>query len=212
MRAAVRLLVALTASIAGFSGSAAKAESFDFYVLSLSWSPSWCAANPGRADDAQCEEKRRFIVHGLWPQNERGWPQFCKSDEPERVPSAMMREIGDVMPSIGLAGHQWRKHGACSGLSQQRYFRLLEDAYRRIKLPAVMFDGKIDRRIAVDEIEALMTRANPGLPRDGVAVSCSDGRLEEIRICLTKSLGFRSCEEVDRQSCRAKSVVIPSAQ
>ncbi|WP_137153951.1 ribonuclease [Rhizobium sp. FKL33] len=214
MRAACRLLTALAmaASAAGVTGFAAKADTFDFYVLSLSWSPTWCAADAERGDNRQCKEKRRFIVHGLWPQNERGWPQFCKSSEPDRVPSSMMREIGDVMPSIGLAGHQWRKHGACSGLTQERYFRLLKEAYGKIKLPAVIFDGKIDRKLGVDEIENLMTRANPGLARDGVAISCDGGQLEEIRICMTKSLSFKACDEVDRKSCRAKSVSIPSAQ
>lgn len=212
MRAARRIAFAVAASVAALSGSAAKADSFDFYVLSLSWSPTWCGAKPERADDRQCEEKRRFIVHGLWPQNERGWRQYCKSDEPDRVPSSMMRDIADVIPSIGLAGHEWRKHGTCSGLTQERYFRLLKDAYSKIKLPPVIFDGRIDRKLGVDEIETLMTKANPGLARDGVAVSCDAGKLEEIRICLTKSLGFRACDEVDRKSCRARSVTIPSAQ
>jgi ribonuclease T2 len=210
--AASRLLVAVAASIAAFIGTAAKADAFDFYVLSLSWSPTWCKAEPGRVGDRQCKEQRRFIVHGLWPQNERGWPQYCRSNEPDRVPSSMMRVIGDVMPSIGLAGHEWRKHGACSGLSQERYFRLLKEAYGRIKLPATVFDGKIERRLGVDDIETLMTKANPGLPRDGVAVSCDAGKFEEIRICMTKSLGFRACDEVDRQSCRLKTVSIPSAR
>lgn len=212
MRAVRRRLIGIAASVACLLGSTAKADPFEFYVLSLSWSPTWCGDNANRADERQCQEKRRFIVHGLWPQNERGWPQFCDSDEPDRVPSSMMREIGDVMPSIGLAGHEWRKHGACSGLSQDRYFRLLKQAYGKIKLPAAIFDGKIDRRLSVDEIEALMTKANPGLPRDGVAVTCDEGELDEMRICMSKSLGFRPCEEVDRQSCRARNVNIPSVQ
>jgi ribonuclease T2 len=212
MRGIGRLLVAAAALVAAMETTAARADSFDFYVLSLSWSPTWCGAKADRADDRQCEEKRRFIVHGLWPQNEKGWPQFCKSSEPDRVPRSMMREIGDVMPSIGLAGHQWRKHGACSGLSQDRYFRLLKEAYGKIKLPPVIFDGRTDRKLATDEIETLMTKANPGLARDGVSVSCDAGQLEEIRICMTKSLDFRACEEVDRKSCRARIVSIPSAQ
>lgn len=212
MGADLRLAIAIAAVVLAPWGSTAKAADFDFYVLSLSWSPTWCAAKRERADDRQCEENRRFIAHGLWPQNERGWPQFCTSNEPDRVPSSMMRVIGDIMPSIGLAGHEWRKHGVCSGLTQDRYFRLLKEAYGRIKLPAVIFDGKIDRRLSVDEIETLMSKANPGLTRDGLAISCEAGQLEDIRICMTKSLGFRPCEEVDRQSCRAKTVRIPSAQ
>src|SRR5215212_5317363 len=47
---------------------------FDFYVLSLSWSPSFCDAasergNSGRNQQAQCGGRPfSFVVHGLWPQ------------------------------------------------------------------------------------------------------------------------------------------------
>src|SRR5664279_6001869 len=48
---------------------------FDFYVLSLSWSPSFCEqaserGNGGRSG-AQCGGRPfSFVVHGLWPQYE----------------------------------------------------------------------------------------------------------------------------------------------
>ena len=60
---------------------------FDFYVLSLSWSPSFCAAaeergNSGRSQ-AQCGERPfSFVVHGLWPQYDRGFPEYCKRPSP----------------------------------------------------------------------------------------------------------------------------------
>ena len=53
---------------------------FDFYVLSLSWSPSFCEAasergRSGRSQDVQCGGRPfSFVVHGLWPQYERGFP------------------------------------------------------------------------------------------------------------------------------------------
>ena len=53
---------------------------FDFYVLSLSWSPSFCEATQerGRESKEQCGERPySFVVHGLWPQYEKGFPEFC---------------------------------------------------------------------------------------------------------------------------------------
>ena len=52
---------------------------FDYYVLALSWSPSYCQAAqeraPNRAPDQQCSGRPfSFVVHGLWPQYERGFP------------------------------------------------------------------------------------------------------------------------------------------
>jgi ribonuclease T2 len=57
---------------------------FDYYVLVLSWSPSFCAdsaeRNPeGAARNPQCGPRPfSFVVHGLWPQYEKGYPQFCQ--------------------------------------------------------------------------------------------------------------------------------------
>lgn len=194
------------------SSTRAAAADFDFYVLSLSWSPSWCAANDRGGRTAQCDGRRpyRFIAHGLWPQNERGWPEYCDSPEPERVSDSLARSYQDIIPSAGLAGHEWRKHGSCSGLDQARYFGLLRMAYAKIKLPPVIFDATLDRRLATEAIEGLLMAANPGLTRKGVAIGCEDGRLTEIRICMTKSLVFRSCDEVDRNACRQRTVLLPA--
>ena len=45
----------------------AEPGTFDYYLLSLSWSPAYCLSDPGAAE---CNGPRRFgfIVHGLWPQ------------------------------------------------------------------------------------------------------------------------------------------------
>lgn len=110
---------------------------FDFYVLSLSRSPAFCASSEGSGNRQQCGSNRRygFVVHGLWPQNETGYPEFCTSSEPDRVPDAIGRTMFDIMPSMGLIGHQWRKHGACSGLSQKDYFSATRTAFEAVKLP-----------------------------------------------------------------------------
>ena len=54
---------------------------FDYYALALSWSPSYCATNGGR-DPNQCGSGRRlgFVLHGLWPQYEKGYPQSCSRE------------------------------------------------------------------------------------------------------------------------------------
>lgn len=190
----------------------ASADDFDFYVLALSWWPSWCAANDHDGSTAQCDGRRSytFIAHGLWPQNERGWPEYCSSREPERVPQSLASTLYDIIPSAGLAGHEWRKHGTCSGLSQRVYFDSVRAAYTKIRVPPVIFDGRIPRKLGIDEVETLFTRANPGLKRDGIAVGCDGGQLSEIRICMTKSLAFRACRQVDRNACRARIVSVPA--
>jgi len=187
---------------------------FDFYVLALSWSPSYCAAEGAKANRQQCDSGRPygFVVHGLWPQYERGYPQDCDTSQPRDVPYAVARQLSDIMPSIGLVTYQWRKHGACSGLSQKDYFAVMRAAVGRISIPSAY--RQPTSRPAVDPrvVERAFLSANTGLPEDGIALTCDRDYLREVRICLTKDLGFRSCPEVEQSSCRKRAVEMPAAQ
>lgn len=184
---------------------------FDFYVLTLSWSPAYCRAEGAGANQQQCARGRDlgFVVHGLWPQFETGYPEFCPSREPDRVPSALGRDYIDMVPSIGLIGHQWRKHGTCTGLSQRNYFETLRAARDQVTVPAEFEPAELPARIGALEAEDAFIRANPGLTRDAIAVKCDRGVLREMRICMTSSLEFRSCREVDRNGCTNNDLDVP---
>lgn len=182
---------------------------FDFYLLSLTWSPSYCEAEGGSRKDAQCESGRRygFLVHGLWPQYERGFPEDCPTGVSPA--EADIRTLADLMPARGLVRHEWQKHGACSGLAPAGYLKTIRTAREMVRIPAAF--QRIDNYVMVSpaEVEAAFVAANPGLKPDGVAVTCDGRRLREVRICMTRDLGFRACEEVDRRGCRADRVVLP---
>ena len=72
---------------------------FDFYVLSLSWSPSFCEeaserGNEGRSQ-AQCGGRPfSFVVHGLWPQYEHGFPEYCDRPSPRLDRNIMTVDAG----------------------------------------------------------------------------------------------------------------------
>jgi ribonuclease T2 len=183
---------------------------FDFYVLSLSWSPSYCEAEGGEANRQQCSAGRpyAFVVHGLWPQYERGFPESCRTDEQD-VENATLRSLYDLMPSAGLIRHQWRKHGSCSGLDQDDYFAVLRAARETVAIPQEFRRLNAYKTLDPDDAEAAFLKANPSLPEDAVAVTCDRRYLREVRICLTRDLEFRSCPEIDRRDCRLGKVVMP---
>src|SRR5690242_5822167 len=89
---------------------------FDYYLLSLSWSPQHCSTPAGSNDSMQCGEGRQFgfIVHGLWPQYERGFPSECADAGPVR--SGIVKQMLRLMPAEKLIQHEWATHGTCSGL------------------------------------------------------------------------------------------------
>src|SRR6266576_6065094 len=110
---------------------------FDFYVLSLSWSPSFCdsAGERGTPPQEQCGERPfSFVVHGLWPQYERGFPESCLVPPP-RLERNIMRSMLDLMPAPGLVYHEWDQHGTCSGLQPREYFDLVRRAREEVKIP-----------------------------------------------------------------------------
>jgi ribonuclease T2 len=184
---------------------------FDFYVLALSWSPSYCAEKGGDADPQQCglAKKLGFTVHGLWPQFERGAPQDCGAGNVDRE---ILKKIDAIMPSDGLARHEWQKHGTCSGLSQSAYFETIAEAVRRVEIPAVFKQVLSAQQVAPNAVETAFLKANPGMTPKGFAAVCGGGYLSEVRICMTKDLNFRECAEVDKRACRANTVDMPPAR
>jgi ribonuclease T2 len=196
------------------ASSVPQGRGFDFYVLALSWSPTFCDSEAAGRNREQCGEDKEFgwVVHGLWPQNDKGWPENCPTSEGSRVPERIGRAVMDIMPSMGLIGHQWRKHGSCSSLSMSDYFKLVRQAYDSIRIPAELSNVDRESRTSPQAVEAAFIRSNPGLARSAVAVTCDRERVDEVRICLDKSLGFRTCPEVDSRSCRRSDIVIPATR
>lgn len=212
----VRLLTAALAIAAALTPVAAQQRpgDFDLYVLSLSWSPTYCLTDGARRNDQrQCGTQRpfAFVVHGLWPQFERGYPEFCAGQNAARVPDGTVSRMLDIMPGPGLIQHQWRKHGTCSGLAPQAYFDLTRRAFERVVVPERYRSAQGLGQVAVDQVEADFVAANPSLSRDMIAVTCQDGMLDEVRVCFSRTLQPRRCAEVDRRACRSSTVRVPGA-
>jgi ribonuclease T2 len=185
---------------------------FDFYVLALSWSPSFCqdSEERGRNGGEQCSTARpySFVVHGLWPQHERGFPQNCEQPAP-RLNRELMTSMLDLMPAPRLVFHEWDTHGTCSGLDQQGYFDLVRKARETVKIPETYVSPKATLSVTPAEVEEAFVKANPGLSRAAISVTCGSPRLGEVRICMSKDLRFRDCAELDRRACRRDKLIMP---
>lgn len=184
---------------------------FDYYVLSLSWSPNWCELEGDARNSPQCDARHDhgWILHGLWPQFHRGWPSFCRSIE--RPPSrSMTRDMADIMGTPGLAWHQWKKHGTCSGLSPRAYYELSREAYGKITRPAVF--RKLDRAVKLPAtvVEEAFLKENPTLEPDGLTVTCKAGHIQEVRICLSRGLDPVPCgRDVVRDCTMTDALLTP---
>lgn len=184
---------------------------FDFYVLALSWSSGFCELGGAEKARRQCAPGagHGFVVHGLWPQFERGFPTEC--GPAGRTPSRSALDAArGVFPEEGLARYEWRKHGTCAGGSPTDYFADVKRARQAVAIPKPFVAPKEPQTWAPIDIERAFVAANPGLRADHMSVQCKRGVLEEVRICFTKDLrGFRPCPEVNRNACRTREIMVP---
>ena len=183
---------------------------FDYYAVALSWSPSYCAT---RRDPAQCGRGLGFVLHGLWPQFEKGYPQTCST---QPLPNAVRDNYAPIFPSPKLVGHEWRKHGTCSGLDPQAYFALSAKLKKQLVIPASYRSPAAPVRATPGELVQAFRAANPGMPVNSVLPFCADGGrfLREVHACFNKAGASRTCStgEIKRSysSCRQESFLLPS--
>jgi ribonuclease T2 len=186
---------------------------FDFYVLSLSWSPSFCADGGASRSRNQCASGANpgFVVHGLWPQYANGYPSDCRGNT--FLPYPVLNSINGLYPDIGLAKHEWRTHGVCSGKTPQGYFTDVATARDSITVPAALKAPGQDQTMAPLDVQRAFIDANPRLRPGMMAVTCQRGEFQEARFCLSRDLrGFVACPQVARQACRSQSMVVPAGR
>ncbi len=182
----------------------ARAGDFDYYVMSLSWTPTWCDLTGDARQSSQCRSGQGFgfTLHGLWPQYTKGgYPSFCRT--PARNPTrAMSNRMIDIMGASGLAWYQWKKHGRCSGLNAADYYALARKAYANVARPEVFRKLKRDIKLPASVVEAAFMAANPILRPDQITITCQSHKIQEVRICLTKNLELTECGYDVARDCK----------
>jgi ribonuclease T2 len=182
---------------------------FDFYVFSLSWSPGFCDTGGAEKAQDQCRDGANlgFVVHGLWPQYNQGFPSDCPG---VGSPSWMVLQttVG-LYPDIGLARYEWRKHGTCSGKSPTAYFADVRRAHDLVAVPPMFQTAQNEQDTSPLDIQRAFIAANPRLRPGMMSVECVDGELSEVRVCLSKDVrNFVPCPEVVRHSCHSQSIAV----
>ena len=184
-----------------------QAGEFDFYVLSLSWSPTFCLTHPG---NEQCSGKGYgFVLHGLWPQYARGgWPASCAPQS--RLSDEEMDKGATLFPTRALLQHEWAKHGTCSGLEPSEYLDKTDAALGVVAIAQQLQPFNTPPSLQAWEIEALFRESNPRMGNHGLAVICKGKVLSEVRVCLSKDLAFSGCPRSVKSQCPDGDIRIPT--
>jgi ribonuclease T2 len=171
---------------------------FDYYLLSLSWAPNYCAGHPSdHSSECRIDGHKDFVLHGLWPQASSGAPPMsCAKASP--VATATVDHMLQFMPSRGLIQHEWEKHGTCSGLSAQDYFAQAEQAFTHVQVPQQYRSLDHEQQFSVPDLEKSFAEANHA-PLEAFRISCHAGALVSLEVCVDKNLQYRSCTQSVRE-------------
>lgn len=223
----LRRLVAVALLVLMFAGAAQAqrhttrgdhvAGRFDYYQLVLSWSPTHCEDNSRGRNDTQCGQRRArpfaFVLHGLWPQYDIGYPEACRTKNRPFVPNKVIDGMMDIMPSRGLIIHQYKKHGTCSGYTASDYFKASRILYNKVKIPKRYVKPTRAFFLRPEDLVRDFKEVNPDIRSDMVQVICKRGnknQLREVRVCFTKKGKFRACSgRAQRHRCARKNMYIP---
>jgi len=168
---------------------------FDYYVLVLNWSPTYCLHEGDARNDMQCdsEQSHDFVLHGLWPQYAEGWPEDCYTGQRPWVPADVIDEMRDIMPSKALIIHEYKTHGTCTGLAPGAFYDVVRKAYDQVRIPAAFDDPKTQRVMSPEKVESAFIAANDWLEPDMIAVTCRRGNLYDVRLCFSDALRPQAC-------------------
>lgn len=189
------------------TNSDASAGDFDYFLLTLSWAPEFCATNPSGRSSAECAPKQHMglVVHGLWPQYDNGkWPQDCASTPP--VSSATVQHMMPIMPGKQLIQHEWEKHGTCSGMAVQDYFGAIEKLYNGLEVPPEFKQPSSSAQTSPATIEQKFAKAN-NAPKGAFRISCPQNSFSAVEVCLSKELQYQACPNTLKE-CRAPQIEV----
>ncbi|MEM6266862.1 MAG: ribonuclease T, partial [Pseudomonadota bacterium] len=133
-----------------------------------------------------------LVVHGLWPQGARTWPQWCAARE--RLTPRDVRQALCMLPSARLVARQWAKHGSCMTRKPETYFGVTRVLWESLRIPDY---DRISREDALTagRIRQAFADANPGWSAGQVGVKLNErGWLQELRLCYSKRFRPTRCD------------------
>jgi ribonuclease T2 len=185
---------------------------FDYFVLSLSWSSDYCATT-GSSDPQECTIGRKlgFVLHGLWPQNNQGYPANCASDP---LPADVKARFPGLYPNDSLAYHEWLAHGTCSGLTAAVYLALTQRIKQSVVIAGNYQSPAAAFRATVAGLKQDFVQANPGFTPTDFEVLCSGSGLylKELYVCFSREGQPTACgADVHKsalKSCQSPDFVV----
>lgn len=205
-----------------------KDDEFDYFMLSTQWPGTVCKhLTPYHTDLS----KDIFTIHGLWPSNYDGsYPQDCYTEAKPFNASQIQSLLPDLRafwtdykaaePSFWE--HEWNKHGTCASIIQSlknelSYFGSTLKVLSILDIPSKLAKHGIvpdaSKPYSVASIKEALNAELGGAP----TITCSNGYIGELRLCLNKNMTVFNCGEanplympnIENRNFECSTVIIP---
>mmetsp|Transcript_31976 Transcript_31976/g.36366 ORF Transcript_31976/g.36366 Transcript_31976/m.36366 type:complete len:252 (+) Transcript_31976:28-783(+) len=194
----------------------ALSESYTYLMLTQDFPSTYCHVTQSCTEEViQALEPNMFKIHGLWPMDDKGGPQFCdpgRPFNPKLLSSSTLDQMNTWWPSYkgnntAFWEHEWDKHGTCllleeKSVEQDWFFNTVlgynRDQYNITRWidTAMDFNGEKEFEAPVVDLRSLI-KTEIGV---GVNLLCAkdpneDNKvyLDQISICLTPDLELMDC-------------------
>jgi len=191
---------------------------WDYFLFSQVWPPSWL-------DDSKITDynytNNYFTVHGFWPEDYNGsWPQYCKGKWPYSKFNETMLD-----PIISNLTMYWTDFKDPEKFWEHEYYKHLLCAENIYSDPYDLFYAGLEYREKYDLYSALessdiypnnwyqykvkdLERAIEKVIGYDVIITCQDGILNEVYLCMTKNLTLFDCpKSQDYSYCRNNTIL-----
>ncbi len=171
----------------------------DSYVLAVSWQPGFCEHVKYDGIKPECDRMAdgslvvsNLTVHGLWPNLHQCGTKYgsCGDSDPE-LSEDTISYISPWMPNFFyervFGNYEWKKHGTCSGMNSDMYFRRAVDSVKLLNESAAgrylteNIGGRISKQTFVTKLKAETGRDQAA---NAFTLLCSNKQLIEIRVRL----------------------------
>jgi len=164
---------------------------FEFYMLSLSWEPGWCATQGKNKHAQECVTPTGFGLHGLWPEDSGGkYPCFCGDGT---LSASELAASKGVFADDSMVANEWPKHGTCTTLGAPAYFKKSKAEFTRVKMPTEFPVHAAIPAAKVPALKAAFVKLNPGLTAEGMIVKTMSKQVVEVDVCFTMDDKYRPC-------------------
>jgi len=175
-----------------------KKTDFDFYVFASEWTGSVCSTNKcTNAYDAGAATNF-WNIHGLWPSDGSMNVNYCTDEKFDPTQIAGQKDLlatywsGLYSSADSFHGHEWEKHGTCSGMDQATYFSTVVklakvfDIYSTLQRNGIIPGGVYDCAEVADII-----KEEYGV--NIITLNSASGYLTELYLCVDKQFRPRDC-------------------